>query len=122
MLNTAFLNINQVLAETNQGYMNSNAALEVVRLCAEEATIDDTNRQLQPFMLEHQRFSTEQGGTNKKKEHHRSTDSLDEWQETYLDSNSNSQQPYSPGDEGQRSCGNKTSQFCGRCGPPRWQL
>ena len=46
-------------------------------------------------MLEHQRYSTEQGSTNKKKEHHRSTDSLDEWQETYLDSNSNSQQPYS---------------------------
>ena len=32
-----------MLAETNQGYMNSNVALEVVRLCAEEATIDDTN-------------------------------------------------------------------------------
>ena len=43
MLNIAFLNTNQVLAETNQGYMNSNVALEVVRLCAEEATIDDTN-------------------------------------------------------------------------------
>ena len=34
--------IDQVLAETNQGYINSGVAIEAVRLCAEEATIDDS--------------------------------------------------------------------------------
>ena len=73
------------------------------------ATIDDA-RQLQPFLLEdsirhQQKYPIEPGGSNLRHivnpelasaDHHLSSDSLDQWQESYLDSNSNNQQqPYS---------------------------
>ena len=74
------------------------------------ATIDDA-RQLQPFLLEdsssrqQQKYPVEPGGSSLRHlvnpelasaDHHLSSDSLDQWQESYLDSNSNNQQqPYS---------------------------
>ena len=68
------------------------------------ATIDDA-RQLQPF-LEQQKYPIEPGGSSNMRnpeltssvDHHLSSDSLDQWQESYLDSNNsnnNQQQPYS---------------------------
>ena len=62
------------------------------------ATIDDA-RQLQPFLVEsniRQKYSIEPNSTRQVADHHLSSDSLDQWQESYLDSNSNNQQqPYS---------------------------
>lgn len=67
------------------------------------ATIDDA-RQLQPFLVEsnirqHQKYSIEPNSTRQVADHHLSSDSLDQWQESYLDTNTtnnnSNQQPYS---------------------------
>ena len=66
------------------------------------ATIDDA-RQLQPFLVEsniRQKYSIEPGGSTRQlADHHLSSDSLDQWQESYLDTNTtnnnSNQQPYS---------------------------
>ena len=67
------------------------------------ATIDDA-RQLQPFLVEsnirqHQKYSIEPNSTRQLADHHLSSDSLDQWQESYLDTNTtnnnSNQQPYS---------------------------
>ena len=86
------------------------------------ATIDDA-RQLQPF-LEQQKYPIEPGGsssmrnpelTSSGQDHHLSSDSLDQWQESYLDSNNSNnnhqQQPYSgfPHNQNGWSSSNNTS-------------
>ena len=95
------------------------------------ATIDDA-RQLQPFLLEdnnssrqQQKYPIEPGGSSMRHninpelasaDHHLSSDSLDQWQESYLDSNSNNQQqPYSGFTHNQNgwSANNTSSQFSG---------
>ena len=65
------------------------------------ATIDDA-RQLQPFLVEsniRQKYSIEPNSTRQLADHHLSSDSLDQWQESYLDTNTtnnnSNQQPYS---------------------------
>ena len=68
------------------------------------ATIDDA-RQLQPFLVDsnirqHQKYSIEgSNSTRQLADHHLSSDSLDQWQESYLDTNTtnnnSNQQPYS---------------------------
>ena len=76
------------------------------------ATIDDARQLHQPFLEQHKYPIIEPAGgssnnmrvnpellTSSGQDHHLSSDSLDQWQESYLDSNSNSnqqqQQPYS---------------------------